>query len=72
MGYVTKITSDAAYLYIRTSLPYTNMPLWMTAANFIVVKQGVLRVINCTGCDNIEMASDAERQGLSEWEFQRF
>lgn len=68
LGIVTGFSVDGSGNYvIQTTLPYATLPSWATG-NVSIIKAGTLRVINSTGCDQIEQSSWATAHGLQEWE----
>jgi hypothetical protein len=68
IGLVTQYYEDATYVYIVTTLPYTSLPRWVNSGNFNVTRTQDLTFDNCSGSDNIKLASFASKQGLQPWE----
>jgi hypothetical protein len=71
MGYVMRIYEDSTTVYFETTLGYPTLPAW-AGGKVWVVRMGRLSVINCTGCDNIRLASQATEKGLQPWEYYRW
>jgi hypothetical protein len=66
VGIVTKISENANYILIQTTLPYVTLPSWATSA--FPVRNGTYSVRNCTGCDAIIRQSKATALGSKTWE----
>jgi hypothetical protein len=64
-GIVTKISEDATYILIQTTLPYVTVPSWVTGA--LILRQTGYAVRNCSGCDEIINLNKLTAQGLNPW-----
>ncbi|MDF2116062.1 hypothetical protein PY365_10795 [Roseiarcaceae bacterium H3SJ34-1] len=70
-GYITSITEDETHMHWETTLPYKELPEW-TDGTVRIQKAGRIRIVNCTGCASVAMASDAAAVGKEPWEYRRF
>jgi len=70
-GYIISITEDDTHIYWDTTLPYKKMPEWADGG-VRVQKAGRIRVVNCTGCASVAMASSASAVGKEPWEYRKF
>jgi hypothetical protein len=61
-GFVTDIRDIGGAIEIETTLSYASVPAWASGQVWIKRRNApVLR--NCTGCDEVRVASEAERKG---------
>jgi hypothetical protein len=67
-GVVTAITGDANFLYVQTTLQFTNLPSWNNG-NAYLQRRPQFTVRNSTGCDNIRRASAATAAGYQEGQY---
>ena len=65
-GIVTKISEDATYILIQTTLPYATLPSWATGGVWLN-RHTNFSVINCSGCDPIINYNKLTAQGLNIW-----
>lgn len=65
-GIVTKISEDATYVLLQTTLPYVTLPSWATGGVWISRQTGYA-ARNCSGCDPIINQNKLTAQGLPVW-----
>lgn len=70
VGYVTSLTEDGTNLYIGTTLPFAALPSWFS--KFGILREGAITVENTTGCDPMNLASEAVRRGQSPRGYYRY
>jgi hypothetical protein len=70
-GYITSMTDDATHMYWETTLRFDLLPAW--ADGYVrIQKAGRIRLVNCTGCTSVTMASAAAAVGKEPWEYRRY
>jgi hypothetical protein len=69
-GVVMALREDATKLYIDTTLQFTTLPSWFQKVG--ILREGAIRFENCTGCDPVDLASEAARRGQNAREYYRY
>jgi hypothetical protein len=69
-GFVAALREDATYMYIDTTIQFATLPTWFEKVG--ILREGAIRFENCTGCDPVNLASEACRRGKSPREYYRY
>lgn len=71
IGIVLSISDDATNYYVNTTLPFATVPSW-ASNRLLLFKVNQILFNNCTGSDQVRMASEACAKGVEYYTRQRY